>query len=52
VKEQMRIISGVDTPLGGDKLVSNNYKYVNASDDVIFYEAIPFEMLRTYETEP
>jgi hypothetical protein len=48
----MRIISGVDTPLEGENLVSNNYKYVNASNDIIFYEAIPFEMLRTYETEP
>jgi hypothetical protein len=48
----MRIISGVDSPLTGDKLTDNNFKYVNASNDIIFFEAIPFEMLRTYETEP
>jgi hypothetical protein len=51
-KPQMRIISGVDDPLVGDNLVANNSKYIEASNDVIFYEAIPFEMLRTYETEP
>jgi hypothetical protein len=48
----MRIISGVDNPLTGDKLVMDNSKYINASNDVIFYEAIPFEMLRTYTTAP
>lgn len=48
----MRIISGVDTPLTGNNLVTNASKYINASNDIIFYEAIPFEMLRTYETEP
>lgn len=48
----MRIISGVDSPLTGDNLVMNNSKYVNASNDIIFYEAIPFEMLRTYVQAP
>lgn len=48
----MRIISGVDTPLTGYNLQTNNSKYIEASNDIIFYEAIPFEMLRTYETEP
>ena len=48
----MRIISGVDDPLTGYNLVMNNSKYINASNDIIFYEAIPFEMLRTYHTEP
>jgi hypothetical protein len=48
----MRIISGVDTPLTGNNLVTNASKYINASNDIIFYDAIPFEMLRTYETDP
>ena len=48
----MKIISGVDSPLTGDKLVSNFTKLINATNDVIFYESIPFEMLRTYETAP
>lgn len=48
----MKIISGVEDPLvGADTLVSNNTVMVNASTS-IFYEAIPFEMLRTYETDP
>lgn len=48
----MKIISGVDSPMTGDKLVSNFTKIINATNDVIFYESIPFEMLRTYETAP
>jgi hypothetical protein len=50
----MKIINGVDTPLSDDsevELVQNHTKVVNASDN-IFYENIPFEMLRTFETEP
>lgn len=51
-KAQMRIISGVDTPLTHTKLYTNQTKIINATNDLIFYDAIPFEMLRTYETEP
>lgn len=51
-KSQMRIISGVDTPLTHSKLQFNQSKIVNATNDLIFYEAIPFEMLRTFETNP
>jgi hypothetical protein len=48
----MKIISGVDEPLTGANLVSNNTKFIEADQNLIFYEAIPFEMLRTYETKP
>jgi len=48
----MRIISGVDNPLTGTNLIMDNSKYIEASNDIIFYEAIPFEMLRTYATAP
>ena len=51
-KSQMRIISGVDTPLTHTKLAYNQSKIVNATNDLVFYEAIPFEMLRTFETNP
>ena len=51
-KSQMRIISGVDTPLSNPKLVFNQSKIINATNDLVFYEAIPFEMLRTFETAP
>jgi len=52
----MKIISGVGKPLmqgdvAFDDLESNFTKKVNASTG-LFYEAIPFEMLRTYETKP
>jgi hypothetical protein len=48
----MRIISGVDSPLTGANLVSNQTKVFEADNNHIFYEAIPFDMLRTYETAP
>jgi hypothetical protein len=50
----MKIINGVDAPLSDDSSVEfsqNQTKAVNASDN-IFYEIVPFEMLRTFETEP
>lgn len=47
----MRIVSGVDSPLTGSNLTAVTYNAVNASTS-IFYDAIPFEMLRTYETDP
>jgi hypothetical protein len=50
-KTQMRILTGKDTPLGGTNITFNQTKAVEASTN-LFYEAIPFEMLRTYETEP
>jgi hypothetical protein len=52
--EQMRITTttDLDWALTGTNMVHNNTKYVEASNDIIFYETIPFEMLRTYETEP
>lgn len=48
----MSIVSGLDSPLLGPAVVSNNSKVVEADKNIIFYEAIPFEMLRTYETNP
>ena len=50
-KTQMRIVSGSVTPLGGTNITYNQSKTIPASSN-LFYEAIPFEMLRTYETEP
>lgn len=46
----MRIISAENSPLPEDT-VFNQSKVVNASTN-LFYEAVPFEMLRTYETKP
>jgi len=48
----MKIVTGVDQPLTGTRLVSNNTKIIEATNDIIYYEAIPFDMLRTYETAP
>lgn len=45
------ITSGVDSPLTGDNLTA----YSNVTKpygENLFYEAIPFEMLRTIEHEP
>lgn len=50
-KTQMRIVSGTDTPLTGTNITYNQSKPVPASTN-LFYEAIPFEFLRTYETQP
>jgi hypothetical protein len=51
----MKIVSGVDSPLTGGSpdvpLETNNTKVINASTN-LFYEVVPFEMLRTYETQP
>lgn len=52
---QMKIVSGVDQPLTGgadaNAMEFNNTKIIEGGQN-IFYEAIPFEMLRTYETQP
>ena len=52
---QMKIVSGVDQPLTGgadaSALEYNASKIIEASSNV-FYEVVPFEMLRTYETKP
>jgi len=54
---KMKIVSGVDVPLtqgstvSADQLEYNSTKVVNASKS-LFYESIPFEMLRTHETKP
>jgi len=51
----MKIISGVDSELtGGDgvtPLEFNATKIVNSSTN-LFYDVVPFEMLRSYETQP
>lgn len=47
----MKLVGGKDTPLNGYNITSEQRKVVNASDD-LFYDVIPFEMLRTYETKP
>lgn len=47
----MRIMSGTDTPLSGVNHSFYSNKTVEASTN-LFYEAVPFEMLRTYETKP
>jgi len=52
---QMKIVSGVDAPLTGGAdataMEYNGTKIIEGGSS-IFYEAIPFEMLRTYETQP
>lgn len=50
---QMRIIPDEDEPLsaGDDELEYTQNKTVEAGGS-LFWEAIPFEMLRTYETDP
>lgn len=45
------MMSGETTPLEGDNIVFNQTKVLNASEN-LFYDVVPFEMLRTYETEP
>lgn len=53
----MKIVSGVGKPLVQGATVSaadleyNSTKVVNASQS-LFFESIPFEMLRTHETKP
>lgn len=46
----MKIVSSSENPLLGNYVI-NNTKIVQASTN-IFYPAIPFEMLRTYELNP
>jgi hypothetical protein len=48
---QFKIISGVYSPLTGDNIVFTENTTVPYSNN-IYYDAIPFEMLRTYESEP
>lgn len=50
-KTQMRIISGENSPLSPEEVIFNQSTPVPASTN-LYYEAIPFEMLRTYETKP
>lgn len=46
----MKVTSSADSPLTGN-WEAHTTRVVNASTN-IFYPAIPFEMLRTYETQP
>lgn len=46
----MRIVPSSDDPLLGNYVISQS-KMLGSSTN-IFYPAIPFEMLRTYETNP
>ena len=48
---QFKIISGVYSPLTGDNIVFTENTTAPFSNN-IYYDAIPFEMLRTYESEP
>lgn len=48
---QFSIKSSDSDPLTGDNLVYNATTLVPYSTNVV-YDPIPFEMLRTYETEP
>lgn len=45
---QASIISGVNTVLGGNTTSKQNVTVPYGKN--LFYEPIPFEMLRTYET--
>jgi hypothetical protein len=47
----MRIVSGEDSPLTAGNITYNQSKQLNASTN-LFWEAVPFEMLRTYEEQP
>lgn len=48
---QAYIVSSPNSPLGGDNLTF--YSNVTIPYGVnLFYDVVPFEMLRTYETEP
>ena len=49
-KTQMRFVSGVNSPLP-TTVAFNQSKPIPASTN-LYYEAVPFEMLRTYETQP
>jgi hypothetical protein len=44
-------VSSETTPLTGDNLVYTSTTVIPYSSNVV-YDPIPFEMLRTYETEP
>lgn len=46
----MRIISGKNSELP-EAVVFNQSKPINASTN-LYFEAVPFEMMRTYETQP
>ena len=48
---QMELVSSDTDPLTGDNLVYN-YTTTTAYSTNIFYDVIPFEMLKTYESEP
>lgn len=47
---QASIISGVGTILGGNTTSVSTVKIPYGKN--LFYEPIPFEMLKTYETKP
>lgn len=49
--DQFEIVSSETTPLEGDNLTFYSNTTVPYSSN-LFYEGIPFEFLRTYETEP
>jgi len=49
-QSRMIVESSADNPLTGN-WVANTTRLVNATN-ALFYPAIPFEMLRTYETQP
>ena len=48
---QYSFVSGVDTLLGGSNVTFYQNVSQEASDN-LFYEPVPFDMLRTYETKP
>ena len=48
---QFEIISGVNTPLTGDNLYFKALTPLPYNSN-LFYDPVPFEMLRTYETNP
>jgi hypothetical protein len=48
----MRILPGIDEPLSGpDEILYRDQKIVEASDN-LYYDIVPFEMLRTVESLP
>ena len=48
---QYEIVTGTNTPLTGQNIVYDQATTVPYSQN-LFYEPIPFEMLKTYETKP
>lgn len=48
---EFKFVSSEETPLEGEEITINT-EIVQPYGTNIFYDPIPFEMLRTYETEP